>query len=138
MRAVTMLLVIIAAAFLVACVSAGTPTPAATETTTATGTTPATTTSTATVTGTPEVAAKVQIINFTYQPATVTIKVGQAVEWTQEDASPHTVTSTSTIDTFDSGNLNQGQTYVHQFNTKGTFRYVCSIHPNMEGTVVVE
>ena len=75
-----------------------------------------------------------------YVPTTVTVANGGSVIWTNNDPTPHTVTSTSIpsgASTFDSGNMNQNATYSHKFTVAGTYQYVCSYHPWMHGTVVV-
>lgn len=38
---------------------------------------------------------------------------------------------------FDSGNLTRGQSFEHRFDAPGTYRYHCSLHPAMEGVVMV-
>jgi plastocyanin len=78
--------------------------------------------------------ASVAIQNFSFQPSSVAIAVGESVTWTQKDSGTmHTVTG----DSFDSGNLVTGQQYSHPFSQAGTFAYHCKIHPNMQGTVTV-
>jgi plastocyanin len=75
-----------------------------------------------------------------YVPVTVTVANGGTVIWTNNDPTPHTVTSTrvpSGASTFDSGNMIQNATYSHKFTVAGTYQYVCSYHPWMYGTVVV-
>ena len=75
-----------------------------------------------------------------YVPVTVTVANGGTVVWTNNDPSPHTVTSTSVpsgAGTFDSGNMNVNATFSHKFTVAGTYQYVCSYHPWMHGTVVV-
>lgn len=81
--------------------------------------------------------AAVQIVNFSFQPATVHIKAGMTVTWTQKDSTPHTVTSTNPLG-LDSQSLSQGQEYAYTFKTPGTYEYHCSIHPSMKGTVIVD
>lgn len=76
----------------------------------------------------------VTIKDFAFQPAELTIKVGDTVTWTNEDSAIHTATG----DGFDSGNLGKGETFSHTFNEIGTFDYICTIHPYMKGKVVVE
>lgn len=78
----------------------------------------------------------VNIVGFAFVPDTVFITAGDLVKWTNSDAAPHT--STSDAPMWDSGNLNQGQSYSFQFNTPGTFPYHCSIHPSMLAVVIVE
>ena len=78
----------------------------------------------------------VQIMDYAFTPAEQTIPVGAIVAWTNLDTVPHTVTAVD--GSFDSGNLDPGETYVHAFETVGTFAYVCNYHPSMQGTVIVE
>jgi plastocyanin len=116
-------------------------TTAATEapTTEAAATTTAATSTPETAAGTAEPAARfttVTIKDFEFDPATVTVKLGDDVMWTNDGPSIHTVTADD--GSFDSGDLDAGKTYVHTFTMLGTFDYHCSIHPFMKGQVVVE
>ncbi len=87
----------------------------------------------------------VVIQNFAFSPASVTIHVGGTVMWRNNDSAPHTTTGGTCSSggctpngTWDSGTLNQGQTFSRTFNTTGTFTYYCKIHgASMQGTVVV-
>jgi amicyanin len=81
---------------------------------------------------------KVDIAGFKYVPASVHIKVGDTVTWTQVDKVKHTVTIVTGPENFDSGLLNAGQTYSHTFTKPGTYSYKCTPHPNMRGEVIVE
>jgi len=78
-----------------------------------------------------------EIAGFKFNPATIRVKAGDTIVWTQQDSTPHTVTSVSGSESFDSGSVRGGQTFSHTFNTPGTYEYECSIHPSMRGTVVV-
>jgi len=80
----------------------------------------------------------VSIAGFKFNPGTTTVKAGETVVWTQKDSAPHTVTSISGPESFDSGTLNKGQTFSQTFTTPGTYKYQCSIHPTMRGTILVE
>ncbi|OBG29969.1 cupredoxin family copper-binding protein [Mycobacterium sp. E3198] len=88
-------------------------------------------------TGSPAAAAgdQVSIDNFAFAPATLTVKAGTTVMWTNRDEEPHTVAASD--GSFHSPGMGTGATYSHTFPTAGTFDYVCSIHPMMHGTVVV-
>ena len=77
----------------------------------------------------------VTIDNFAFAPATLTIKAGSTVTWTNRDEEPHTVAASD--GSFHSPGMGTGATYSHTFTTPGKFDYVCSIHPMMHGTVVV-
>ncbi|WP_204073833.1 cupredoxin domain-containing protein [Planotetraspora phitsanulokensis] len=82
------------------------------------------------------VAAKtVAIKNFAFAPAAVKVPVGTTVTWTNTDEEPHTVSATS--GPFRSGTLMTGATYRYTFTKPGKYRYLCTIHPFMLGTVVV-
>lgn len=87
--------------------------------------------------------------DIAFQPADVTITVGETVTWEHRDGStPHTVTSTSGPDSFDSNTtctapnpvtcMTEGDTFEHTFDQAGTYEYHCKIHEQMTGTVVVE
>ena len=78
---------------------------------------------------------RVGIVNFAFSPATVTVNAGQTVAWTNRDAITHTVTFSG--GTIDSGAMAQGSLFSHTFTTPGTYPYICTIHPFMHGTVVV-
>ena len=77
----------------------------------------------------------VTIQNFAFAPATVTIKAGSTLTWTNQDQEPHTVSAMA--GPFHSPTLNTGQSYHYTFTTPGRFEYLCTIHPFMTATVVV-
>jgi plastocyanin len=78
---------------------------------------------------------QVNIDNFAFIPATLTVRAGSTVTWTNHDEEPHTVAASD--GSFHSPGMGTGGTFSHTFATAGTFDYVCSIHPMMHGTVVV-
>ena len=92
-------------------------------------------TNTAGPTSTPGGPTQVDILNFAFVPQNLTVSVGTTVRWTNLDAYPHTVTSAGN---FDSGMLNQNQSYSFTFNAPGTYDYVCAYHNNMSGRIVVQ
>jgi plastocyanin len=78
--------------------------------------------------------AKAAMKNMEFTPAVIEIAKGGTVEWTNQDLTPHTVTSP----TFgDSGSLAADQSWSHTFNVEGEFPYACTFHPTMKGTVIV-
>jgi plastocyanin len=81
-------------------------------------------------------ASAVSIIDFAFQPASVTVPVGATVTWTNNGMAPHT--STSSAGGWNSGTLNSGQSFSFTFSRAGSFSYICTIHPQMMGTVVVQ
>lgn len=84
-----------------------------------------------------EATDKVMIANFAFAPSNITVKKGTTVTWTNNDSMVHDVTETDGQDGPHSGNLANGQTYTFTYNTVGTFKYHCSIHPSMTGSVTV-
>ncbi|MGO9156860.1 plastocyanin/azurin family copper-binding protein [Mycobacterium sp.] len=78
---------------------------------------------------------QVNIDNFAFAPATLTVRAGSTVTWTNHDEEPHTVAASD--GSFHSPGMGTGATFSHTFSAAGTFDYVCSIHPMMHGTVVV-
>jgi plastocyanin len=77
----------------------------------------------------------VEIKGFAFNPPMIEISAGTTVTWTNQDVAPHTATSDD--GSFDTGWLNKGQSGSVTFDQPGTFTYICTIHPNMKGTVVV-
>ena len=73
-----------------------------------------------------------------YTPSTITVVIGvnNTVEWINQDSAPHTVTAVD--GSFNSGQLNFGDTFTYTFTTAGTYQYGCSYHPWMKGTVIVK
>jgi plastocyanin len=80
---------------------------------------------------------EVEISNFAYTPAEITITAGQSVTWTNLDAAPHTATARDR-DVLQSGTLNEGESFTQVFDTPGTYEYFCEFHPDMKGVVIVE
>lgn len=78
----------------------------------------------------------VNIENFSFGSAALTIPVGTTVTWINKDDVPHTVISTEKV--FGSSVLDTEDKYSYTFTKPGTFRYFCSVHPMMTGKVVVE
>ena len=73
-----------------------------------------------------------------YNPPTLTIRAGETVTWVNKDDHDHTVEGQVEKDEeFDSGNLGSGDSFKHTFDKTGKFKYSCSYHPRMKGTIVV-
>ena len=77
-----------------------------------------------------------------YIPFGVKIDVGDEVIWTNEDMAFHTVTSGNPTDgpddLFDSGMFKIDEQFSHKFEESGNFDYFCTLHPWMEGIIVVQ
>lgn len=72
---------------------------------------------------------------YAFSPATITVKAGSAVTWSNKSSAPHTVTSDRP------GQFNnplpQGKAIAITFTHAGTYHYHCTYHPYMHGMVVV-
>ena len=82
-------------------------------------------------------AATVEIVidNFAFAPAELTVAPGTTVTWTNHDDIPHTVTSTDGA--FKSHALDTDDSFSFTFEKPGSYRYFCSLHPHMVGTITV-
>jgi plastocyanin len=81
-------------------------------------------------------AVTVDIEGNAYSPDPVTAAVGEAIQWTNADAVPHT----ATLDEGDCGtdNIATGASLGLVFNEAGTYTYHCAVHPAMKGTIEVQ
>lgn len=75
------------------------------------------------------------IKKFMFNPMDVTVPAGTDVTWENEDGEPHTVVSLT--GDFRSQALDEKDKFSHQFIQPGTYKYICSIHPKMVGTITV-
>jgi LPXTG-motif cell wall-anchored protein len=78
----------------------------------------------------------VTVSDFQFAPAQITIQQGDTVTWTNDGPTPHSSTSEKGV--WDTGIFPEGERRSQTFNEAGTFAYICTPHPNMTGTVVVE
>jgi plastocyanin len=79
---------------------------------------------------------EVVIDNFTYTPPELTVAVGTTVKWVNHDDIPHTVVENNK--TFRSKALDTDDSYSFTFTSAGTFSYFCSLHPKMQGKIIVK
>ncbi len=77
----------------------------------------------------------VELAHFLFTPASLTVPAGARVRWLNRDGEPHTIVSGEGL--FRSGALDEGDSFEYTFSKPGSYRYVCSIHPQMVGTIVV-
>ncbi len=78
----------------------------------------------------------ISIKDFAFAPTSVTVAAGTTVKWKNLDGEPHTVRAVD--GSFKSEALDQNDSFDFKFDKPGTYRYVCSIHPQMVGTIVVK
>ena len=83
-------------------------------------------------------ANEVAIDEFQFGPAVLNVPVGTKVTWINGDSDPHTVTSEGDPKVFKSPPLDTGESFAFTFDKPGTYRYFCSIHPRMQGVIVVQ
>lgn len=79
--------------------------------------------------------AEVKVVDFAFEPQTLTVPAGTTVTWTNTSSRVHTVTADD--GSFDSARLDAGETFSQVFDTPGTYTYHCGYHPDMTGTIVV-
>ena len=79
---------------------------------------------------------QVQVDNFTFGPATLTVPVNSTVTWVNKDDLPHVIASNDGV--FKSKALDTEDKYSFTFSKPGTYAYFCSIHPKMVGTIIVK
>jgi plastocyanin len=81
-------------------------------------------------------ALDIAVDNFSFTPTTTSVAAGSTVTWTNHDDVPHNIVSTE--QTFKSPLLDTGERFSHRFDRPGAYRYFCSLHPKMVGTVVAQ
>ena len=77
----------------------------------------------------------VQIANFAFGPADLSVGKGTTVTWTNGDAVQHSMIADDL--SFQSNPIGKGSTFVNKFGSTGQFAYRCGIHPQMTGTITV-
>jgi plastocyanin len=78
----------------------------------------------------------INIDNFSFSPATLTISAGTSVTWTNHDDIPHTIVEHDRK--FKSKGLDTDDSFSYTFSEAGTYEYFCGLHPKMVGKIVVE
>lgn len=79
----------------------------------------------------------IEIVGFEFGPTDAVVAVGTEVVWTNNDGFDHTVVANGNAFPA-SPNMGEGDTYSFTFTEPGTYAYICGIHPQMTGTIVVE
>jgi amicyanin len=79
----------------------------------------------------------INIKNFAFDPASLTVKTGATVRWVNRDSVPHRIQFADKTLSL-SPPLSSSQSYSTIFDRPGVYDYTCSIHPSMHGTVIVE
>ncbi|HVM10539.1 MAG TPA: plastocyanin/azurin family copper-binding protein [Acidimicrobiales bacterium] len=76
--------------------------------------------------------ATVAVKPATFEPSTISVKVGDTVTWRFGGGLNHNVVA----DDFKSA-IKRSGTFSHRFEEAGTFAYRCTLHPGMKGVVKV-
>jgi plastocyanin len=79
----------------------------------------------------------VTIKDYTFKPAKITVPAGTTIDFSNEDSTAHTATSTES-GVFESGAIQPSKSGSVTLKKAGTFTYYCAFHPFMKGTIVVE
>jgi plastocyanin len=86
-------------------------------------------------------AVSVSMKDIAFSPSEAKVPKGGSVTWTNDDSVGHDVTKQSgpggDFSSGEPGAMSGGDTFTQKFDTPGTIQYVCTVHPGMEGTVVV-
>jgi plastocyanin len=78
---------------------------------------------------------EVSIRNFAFVPDTVRVAAGDTVVFSNGDFAPHTATAVSKA--WDSGPIDANKAWSGTAFSRGTHDYICTLHPNMKGVIVV-
>ena len=81
--------------------------------------------------------ATVAMQGLEFSPKTITVRVGQPVHWRNDDSVDHNVVATRGA-SFRSRAFGQGGTYEYTPTKPGSIKYVCTLHPGMSGTLIVQ
>jgi plastocyanin len=78
----------------------------------------------------------IKAAGFAFNPTSVTVKKGQKVKWVNSDPASHNITSSD--GTIKSADFAQGASFTYTATKAGTFHYMCTIHPQMQATLIVQ
>jgi plastocyanin len=79
---------------------------------------------------------EIGIDNFNFTPPTLTVKAGTKVTWINTDDVPHLIVNVQNKFK-QSAVLDTDQKFSVTLTTPGTYNYFCSLHPKMQGVVIV-
>jgi plastocyanin len=77
----------------------------------------------------------VRIVQYAMVPARIEVAAGSTVTWRNDDPEPQTITADD--GTFDSRQMDPGDSFSVVFGSRGVFPYHSDIHPTLAGTIVV-
>jgi len=81
----------------------------------------------------------VNIVDFKFDPAVITITAGTTVTWTEVGPTEHNTVYKGTRPLlWESDIMHPGDKFSYTFTKPGTYDYWCTIHPEMLGKVIVK
>jgi plastocyanin len=80
--------------------------------------------------------AEIAIKAFKFMPPSLTVAPGTAVTWVNNDEEPHNVVSPDRV--FRSKAIDGGEKFTAVFDKAGTYKYICAVHPQMRGEIIVK
>jgi plastocyanin len=87
---------------------------------------------------TPLAQPSVEVIDYGYSPQLLSVAPGASVTWANDGNDGHDVTGSGPGGDWRSGPLAPSERYTRQFDLAGTYNYVCTLHPEMWGRVIVQ
>ena len=81
---------------------------------------------------------QVEVVDYGFSPGQLEVHVGATVTFVNQGSDGHDVTGGGPGGDWRSGPLAPGERYARAFGLAGTYAYVCTIHPEMRGSVVVQ
>jgi plastocyanin len=87
--------------------------------------------------------AQVGMQNIQFDPKDLTVKAGETITFTNDEAVPHDVHKTSgpgaDFSSGDTGGMQEGDTFKLTLDEAGKYEYVCKVHaPGMSGSITVK
>lgn len=79
----------------------------------------------------------VEMREIEFVPDQVEVDAGTTIRWVNKDPVPHNVVAEEGADFKSDEQIPSGGTYETTVEEPGSIRYVCTIHPGQEGTLVV-
>ena len=76
------------------------------------------------------------IADMKFVPETLTVGPGDSIVWVNKDFFPHTATAQDK--SFDSRDIATNKSWKYVATKKGTFPYICKLHPTMKATLIVK
>jgi plastocyanin len=79
---------------------------------------------------------EITIAKSTFTPSRIVVKQGETIIWVNHDVVRHDATAANRI--WKAGTILPGKSGTFTATKVGTFDYICTRHPSMKGTIVVE